>query len=163
MRKFYQDLVIPLAVTATVSIVASAAVTHQLVTSNIEVAMQEIPLFAVAGYKRIDESAPINVNPEDLGRAYDDMNTKIESLMARGYTVLDERMVISAPENLYVPHMRLTASWSDPAARGQGVPKPVGIEGMTMDDLKPEAIKKAEQARPDPLSSNGFPGLFDKQ
>lgn len=90
-------------VTAAFSIATSAVVSWYLVTSHIEVAIESQPRLAIAGYERVRAGFQLNTTPEEMADAYEDMNLKIDRLKELGYMVLDERVIMTAPDHLYVP------------------------------------------------------------
>lgn len=85
------------------SVATSAIVTWYLVTSHIENALDQQPLIAIAGYERVRKEFNLETTEAEMNAAYEDMNQKIDRLKKHNYLVIDERVVVTAPESYFVP------------------------------------------------------------
>lgn len=110
------------AITASMSILASALISWYLVNIHIEANMADLPKFAVGGYESLAQSIPRGASENQMRAAVEDMNKKIAVLESEGYLVLDERMVLSAPKYYFIPHAKIEAS-TLPDLREQSKPE----------------------------------------
>lgn len=86
-----------------ISVALSAVVSWYLISSHIETFKQNQPQIAIAGYDSVRKQFELNTPQEVMAASYEDLNQKIDRLKDLGYLVIDERVVMTAPDNMRVP------------------------------------------------------------
>lgn len=129
-KQFTHDFIV-----IAISISLSALVTFYLVTSHIGAKMSGVSPFVIGGYAEIDKQINGRQSEADVKAAYDDMTRLIELARRNGYVVIDEKAVLLAPKNMYLPVKQIPnkehVSMDNSASHANEKPK----KGMTIEDV----------------------------
>ena len=95
-------------ISITSSIIISAVLTWYLVTSHIDAFEADQPRIAIAGYGSVQKMFELDTPPEVMAASFEDLNRKIDRLKELGYIIIDERVVMTAPDQFRVPARKVS-------------------------------------------------------
>jgi hypothetical protein len=94
-----EQKIIPIAIAVGLSVIISTLISFYLIRQNVIVLEGSFPLIAIAGYESAEKKFDLNTSSATMAATYERINQKIERLKSLGYIVIDERVIISAPDS----------------------------------------------------------------